>query len=148
MFEESKQSPPRVTSYQHELDNELLNDREDRAESKLQVSSSNNRANAEPSNIVSNDDGEFVAESGLTNTNSIGNTNNQQSIEQIKEHIDSKPASVTVEKELVVDESQKPSSPADTATEKFEKHAADHLTLQQQQNSQESKKVPDTLQER
>ena len=106
MFEESKQSPPRVTSYQHELDNELLNDREEKDESKLQISSSNNRANAQQSNVISNEDGEFAAESGLTNTNSnVVITNNQKSIDKIPEHVDSKPASVTVEKELVIDES-------------------------------------------
>ena len=84
----------------------MLNDREEKDESKLQISSSNNRANALQSNVISNDDGEFAAESGLTNTNSnVVITNNQKSIEQIPEHVDSKPASVTVEKELVIDES-------------------------------------------
>ena len=32
MFEESKQSPPRITSYQLELDDELLNDRQEAQE--------------------------------------------------------------------------------------------------------------------
>ena len=84
---------------------------------------------------------------------------------QIEEPTESNLAPVTVEKESVIDESLKPSSPADKASdlqssypadttrEKFEKNASDQMSQQQLQNTEEFKKqlkvkVPDTLQER